>query len=336
MKKRNFILVIFALSIFLFFGFQNTDFQNDTKPISNISENQNNFFTNTPYQFKTQFENTISNMDFLKAEPELLKLFKTAYPNVSFSSMYDVKNKDWKIDISINGKKAPLYWADSKFLPLEELPNKDLYSPYLYDYPSEIPDPKNFTKEDIDYIKEYTSTENRSKSKGTAPYLYNLIYDVETRSSTECHIKSHKFLDKYTNVHEFIHDKLDLVQADIYAEAKTDSEVQSFLDKLDSADSYAWRSISDSGNRSVHSMGLALDVLPKGWGQKNLYWAWRRDIDPQNWMLLDLDRRWMPPLKVIEIFEKHGFVWGGKWIIWDNMHFEYRPEVILFNDFQSK
>ena len=81
------------------------------------------------------------------------------------------------------------------------------------------------TKEDIDYIKEYTSTENRSKSKGTAPYLYNLIYDVETRSSTESHIKSHKFLGKYTNVHKFIHDKLNLVQADIYAVAKTDSEV---------------------------------------------------------------------------------------------------------------
>ena len=42
---------------------------------------------------------------------------------------------------------------------------------------------------------------------------------------------------------------------------------------------------------------------------------------------------WMPPQKVIEIFEEHGFIWGGKWIIWDNMHFEYRPEVILFNKF---
>ena len=78
-------------------------------------------------------------------------------------------------------------------------------------------------------------------------------------------------------------------------------------------------------------MGLAIDVLPKGWGQKNLYWAWRRDIDPDNWMNLPLERRWMPPQKVIEIFEKHGFIWGGKWIIWDNMHFEYRPEVVIYN-----
>ena len=335
MKKKNFILVIFALSIFLFVSFQTTDFQSDTKSISNITENPNILFTNIPFQFKTQFENIISKMDFLKSEPELLELFKMAYPNVTFVSQYDVKNKDWKIDISTNGKTTTLYWADSKFLPLEELPNKDLYSAFLYDYPSEVPDPKNFTEEDIKHIREFTDPENRTESLGTSPFLYNLIYDVETRTKTEAHITSHRFLGKRTNVHRFICEKLDLVQADIYEAAKTDSEVQSFLDKLDSADSYAWRSISDSGNRSFHSMGLALDVLPKGWGQKNLYWAWRRDIDPKNWMLLDLDRRWMPPKKVIEIFEKHGFIWGGKWIIWDNMHFEYRPEVILYNKIEE-
>ena len=336
MKKKNFILVIFALSIFLFVSFQTTDFQNDTKSISKIDENLNILFTNIPFHFKTQFENIISKMDFLKSEPKLLELFKIAYPNVTFTSLYDVKNQDWKIDISTNGKTATLYWADSKFLPLEELPNKDLYSAFLYDYPSEVPDPKNFTEEDIKHIKEFTDPENRTESLGTSPFLYNLIYDVETRTKTEAHIKSHRFLGKRTNVHQFISEKLDLVQADIYDAAKTDSEVQSFLDKLDSADSYAWRSISDSGNRSFHSMGLALDVLPKGWGQKNLYWAWRRDIDPKNWMLLDLDRRWMPPKKVIEIFEKQGFIWGGKWIIWDNMHFEYRPEVILYNKIEEK
>jgi hypothetical protein len=36
----------------------------------------------------------------------------------------------------------------------------------------------------------------------------------------------------------------------------------------------------------------------------------------------------MPPSVVVEIFEKHGFVWGGKWYHFDNMHFEYRPEII--------
>lgn len=112
--------------------------------------------------------------------------------------------------------------------------------------------------------------------------------------------------------------------------------MKNFLDTLLSADSYSWRNISDSGNRSFHSLGVALDLLPRGWKQKNVYWAWRRDIDGDNWMRLPLERRWMPPQKVIEIFENNGFLWGGKWVIWDNMHFEYRPEVILFSRLRNK
>lgn len=279
------------------------------------------------------FSESLNKNKYLSTEIkiEFLNLFEKAYPQVQFKKSFDKKVNDWKIEISVNEKSKTLYWANAKFLPLEELENKDSYSSLLYHYPKEVPNPKDFTQEDILRIKEFTNPKNRSEGKGSPQFLYNLIYEVETRTSTEANIKSHLFLGKRTNVHQFIHQKLNLVQRDIYEIAKTDSEVQTFLDRLDSADSYAWRVISDSGNRSFHSMGLAMDVLPKGWQQKNLYWAWRRDIDPQNWMLLDLDRRWMPPQKVIEIFESHGFIWGGKWIIWDNMHFEYRPEVILFN-----
>ena len=279
------------------------------------------------------FSESLNKNKYLSTEIkiEFLKLFEKSYPQVKFKKSFDKNVDDWKIEISVNEKNQTLYWADGKFLPLEELANKDSYSSLLYHYPKEVPNPKDFTEEDILRIKEFTNPKNRSEGKGSPQFLYNLIYEVETRTSTEANIKSHLFLGKRTNVHQFIHQKLNLVQRDIYEIAKTDSEVQTFLDKLDSADSYAWRVISDSGNRSFHSMGLAIDVLPKGWGQKNLYWAWRRDIDPKNWMMLDLDRRWMPPAKVIEIFERHGFIWGGKWIIWDNMHFEYRPEVILFN-----
>ncbi|HQN03589.1 MAG TPA: M15 family metallopeptidase, partial [Rectinema sp.] len=49
----------------------------------------------------------------------------------------------------------------------------------------------------------------------------------------------------------------------------------------------------------------------------------------EDWMLIPLSERWMPPKRVIDIFEKEGFIWGGKWTVWDNMHFEYRPELIL-------
>ncbi|TMJ49392.1 MAG: M15 family metallopeptidase, partial [Alphaproteobacteria bacterium] len=34
------------------------------------------------------------------------------------------------------------------------------------------------------------------------------------------------------------------------------------------------------------------------------------------------------PIELVEIFERHGFIWGGKWSHYDTMHFEYRPELV--------
>jgi hypothetical protein len=34
------------------------------------------------------------------------------------------------------------------------------------------------------------------------------------------------------------------------------------------------------------------------------------------------------PFEIVRIFEKHGFIWGGKWYHYDTMHFEYRPELL--------
>ncbi len=34
------------------------------------------------------------------------------------------------------------------------------------------------------------------------------------------------------------------------------------------------------------------------------------------------------PLEIVEIFERHGFIWGGRWYHYDTMHFEYRPELL--------
>jgi len=32
--------------------------------------------------------------------------------------------------------------------------------------------------------------------------------------------------------------------------------------------------------------------------------------------------------EVIQAFERHGFIWGGRWYHYDTMHFEYRPELL--------
>ena len=38
-----------------------------------------------------------------------------------------------------------------------------------------------------------------------------------------------------------------------------------------------------------------------------------------------------PPEAVVEAFESEGFAWGGKWELYDPMHFEYRPELFEMN-----
>ena len=266
----------------------------------------------------------------MSSEPKELNLFRRAYPDVIFKSVYDAKVKDFLITITCENRTADLYWQNGSLLPQQELQNAQNYWSLLYSYAEKIADPKDFSPEDIQRIRDYSSKENRANGAKTPPFFYDLLYDCKTRGALETHIIKHTFLGKTTRIHERIKEPLNRIEKKILEEAKINPEVQTFLDNLLSADSYNWREIQDSGNRSFHSLGIALDILPKGWGQKNVYWAWRRDFD-KDWMLLPLNRRWTPPNRVIEIFESEGFIYGGKWIIWDNMHFEYHPEIILYN-----
>lgn len=274
----------------------------------------------------------IINLASVFSTPKELDNFIKAYPECNFKSKYIPDINDFLITVTFNSKTAYFYWADGRLLPQEEMDNKNIYNPLLYSYTKDIPDPQNFTDEDIQKIKEYTDYNNRQNSGIVPTYFYDFIYDCQTRKNAETHIISVSFLGKYVNINERIRGPLKNVENRINELAKTDDEVAEFVTKLARVDGYNWREISDSGKKSLHSVGIAIDILPKGWGQKNLYWLWRRDIDKENWMKLSLERRWTAPSKVIEAFEEEGFVYGGKWINWDNMHFEYTPEILYFYD----
>ncbi len=84
-----------------------------------------------------------------------------------------------------------------------------------------------------------------------------------------------------------------------------------------SAGSYACRPIVDTGQPSMHSYGAAIDLN----FAFSDYWYWQRAGGAISY------RNRMPP-ELVEIFERHGFIWGGKWYHYDTMHFEYRPELI--------
>jgi len=85
------------------------------------------------------------------------------------------------------------------------------------------------------------------------------------------------------------------------------------------AGTFCWRPIAGTDRLSPHSFGIALD-LDVEWSQ---YWRWDLDGDKKK---MEYANR--IPLEIVEIFERHGFIWGGKWYHYDTMHFEYRPELL--------
>jgi hypothetical protein len=92
--------------------------------------------------------------------------------------------------------------------------------------------------------------------------------------------------------------------------------------------SFQQRNVRGTENASYHSYGLALDLIPTSYERKYANWIWSTAfID--DWHLIPLEQRWSPPQAVIDAFEENGFVWGGKWVHFDAIHFEYAPEIIL-------
>jgi hypothetical protein len=83
---------------------------------------------------------------------------------------------------------------------------------------------------------------------------------------------------------------------------------------------YACRSVADTGQTSMHAWGAAIDINPTF----SNYWFWRRRSYAGSYAN-------RVPRSVVTIFERHGFIWGGRWAHFDTMHFEYRPELLGYD-----
>ncbi|KFL35160.1 MULTISPECIES: SH3 domain-containing protein [unclassified Sulfurospirillum] len=88
-------------------------------------------------------------------------------------------------------------------------------------------------------------------------------------------------------------------------------EYMKYLKKVDGT--YYYRKIAKTERLSAHSYGIAIDLDT----HYSRYWQWDKTHTFHNEF----------PKEIVDIFEKHGFVWGGRWYHYDTMHFEYRPEL---------
>jgi len=83
---------------------------------------------------------------------------------------------------------------------------------------------------------------------------------------------------------------------------------------------YNCRSIAGTNRPSAHGLGIAIDIA----GAHAHYWLWSKP-DASGRVLYKNEIPW----EIVDVFEKYGFIWGGKWYHYDTMHFEYRPEIIM-------
>jgi hypothetical protein len=110
---------------------------------------------------------------------------------------------------------------------------------------------------------------------------------------------------------------VDKALAKVRDELATKPEWRAYL--TPSAGVFNWRKVSGQPNLSVHSFGAAIDLNTKFAD----YWVWSGGTPGR---VPVYNNKY--PMEIVEIFERHGFIWGGRWYHYDTMHFEYRPELI--------
>jgi hypothetical protein len=88
---------------------------------------------------------------------------------------------------------------------------------------------------------------------------------------------------------------------------------------INPAGTFLWRNIAGTKSLSAHSFAIAIDINV---AQSHYWRQFKKDKDGL------LKYRNNIPVEIVLIFEKHGWIWGGRWYHFDTMHFEYRPEII--------
>lgn len=98
---------------------------------------------------------------------------------------------------------------------------------------------------------------------------------------------------------------------------------------LASSGTFYWRPVRGAKRLSAHSYGIAFDIAVP----YSDYWLWKNK-DAGETDRIEYANRF--PRQIVEIFRRHGFIWGGAWYHFDTMHFEFRPEILHYSDHYGK
>jgi hypothetical protein len=290
-----------------------------------FSEAEN--FASTPEQPESvppgQSMTEQTDPEITRAE-QVMKALAAAYPRQVERAEF--RDNDWAVLM----RGTWYYYAGGRILPENLRENAAGYtSQPFYNYPAELPPWRDPTPEEqVRYSS--TSSNRNSNPPRRSPHFFDDLWRAHDRDESYERVKTLRFLGLSTMVHYLILEELSLVEEHIFAAAKTDPQVQAWINSLNTLEGWSWRNIAETQSRSYHSYGLAIDLVPRTWGGRETYWLWTTRTRA-DWWNVSYNNRFHPPDAVIKAFEKFGFIWGGKWALYDTMHFEYRPEILILS-----
>ena len=257
----------------------------------------------------------------IKGYKEVLSI-KKSYPGM----ISDITSEGDDVSFLVRNKR--FFFSGGRLLPEEKMKQYENFRSYgFYLYPEKMPPLTPPGPEKLGMIVKFIS------SRGNTPRDNTFLGEIYSGHSLEDVLKEIRyinFLKFRIEVHRSLIHQFKAVEREILAEAEKDPELKSFIDSLEKSGAFNWRRANGSISRSYHSYGIAVDFTPASFGRKQVFWDWSRKFDDE-WYNIPYSRRWMVNEKFVSAFEHQGFVWGGKWLFFDNMHFEYRPEILIFS-----
>jgi hypothetical protein len=276
-----------------------------------------------------QNQNTSQNGGALALSSEnraevIMQALSLAYPGRVGQAV--LRDGDWAVPVFGEW----FYYAEGRLLPENLRARAAEYDPrQFYSYPRELPAWKAPDAAQNERLKNITQ-QRRANPPKPSNHFYDALWGGSTRSEINFHQKTITILGQKMVVHYSILEELALVEERIQIEEKTNAQVRNWVSNLKSASGWNWRAIAETETRSFHSYGVAVDLQGKAQTGLESYWLWtaQKNID---WWSVPYAKRQHPPQAVIKAFEDYGFIWGGKWLLYDTMHFEYRPEILILN-----
>ena len=263
----------------------------------------------------------------------VLRALSQAYPHQISKLSFRSHLHDW--GIKVNG--TWFNWAHGRILP-EEL--ADQYQKYrkfgVYYYPEKLPPVPPFSNpaEEEKFLK-ILERNSQGLTIQESDAFRQALYQAPDKTTMDKLIQEIPFMEFRIKIHPMIIWPLKRIERRLLRARRQDPELDHFFLNLRNISTYTWRNIQYFEKLSNHSFGTALDLIPGSWDGKAVYWNWERNYR-QDWYNIPYSRRWTPPQAVIDAFESEGFIWGGKWLYFDAMHFEYRLELYLLRKYLKK